>query len=321
VGRGKGLAHSLPMVAVVTVIHGGGQLVLTLWNPVLSNFLAATAAMIALYPLSRWERYSDEYDGEVLVMKGRDADQPEETDDVEEHEERQRSTPPMGLAMAFLPYIVLTLTSVVALVIPPIVDAEDPYSPFTPFTHPGFFLLLSAAAAYGVFRAKGYYEQWGKQADRSDPLWVGVLEDATPASVAVVSFLVLSKVMDHSGQTDTLALGLAEVAPATVYAFFATWIGVLGAFMTSSNTASNVLFSSLQQTVADSEGLAESSIIAAQSTGGAVGNAIAPANVVLGTGTAGIVGQEGQILRKTLPWSIAVTFVVGAATVLLTQIA
>jgi lactate permease len=344
VGRGKGLAHSLPMVAVITVIHGGGQLVLTLWDPVLSNFLAATAAMVALYPLSRWNRYSDEYDGEVLVMKDSDEEEPEDAEEVEEQKKRQESKPPMGLAMAFLPYVVLTLTSVVALVIPPVedaletveiglsfpqvetgydvvVDAEDPYSPFTPFTHPGFFLLLSAAAAYGVFRSKGYYEEWSEQTDQSGSLWGGVFEDATPASVAVVSFLVLSKVMDHSGQTDTLALGLAEVAPAPVYAFFATWIGVLGAFMTSSNTASNVLFSSLQQTVAESEGLAESSIIAAQSTGGAVGNAIAPANVVLGTGTAGIVGQEGQVLRKTLPWSVAVTVVVGAATVLLTQIA
>jgi lactate permease len=88
--------------------------------------------------------------------------------------------------------------------------------------------------------------------------------------------------------------------------------------MTSSNTASNILFAPLQQeTVAALEGLSEPTIIAAQSTGGAIGNAIAPANVVLGTGTAGIVGREGEVLRKTLPWAAAIAVLVGGLTILL----
>jgi lactate permease len=342
VGRGKAVAHALPLIAVITLVQGGGQLVLTLWNPVLSNFLAATAALLVLYPLSRWARYSDAFDGEVRVMRDSDEEETAEERDVEERErEEEAAEPPMGLAMAFLPYIVLTIVSVVALVIGPVEDllervevglafpevdtgyevtqeAESPYSALTPFTHPGFFLLLSALTAWVVYRARGYFTTWAERAESPGPVWRNVVVDATPASVAVVSFLVLSKVMDHSGQTETLALGLAEVAPAPVFAFFSAWIGVLGAFMTSSNTASNVLFSSLQQTVAESEGLAESTIIAAQSTGGAVGNAIAPANIVLGTGAVGAGGSEGQVLRKTLPWTAAVTLAVGAATVVLT---
>jgi lactate permease len=142
-----------------------------------------------------------------------------------------------------------------------------------------------------------------------------VVSDAVPSSVAVLSFLVLSRVMDHSGQVTVLAQGIAEVAPPVVYAFAANWIGVLGAFMTSSNTASNVLFAPLQQQVAMTEGISEATIIAAQSTGGAIGNAIAPANVVLGTGTAGIVGREGEVLRKTLPYAIGVAILVGLATI------
>ena len=68
---------------------------------------------------------------------------------------------------------------------------------------------------------------------------------------------------------------------------------------------------------AELKGLPEASIIAAQSAGGAVGNAIAPANVVLGASTAGIAGQEGAIIRKTLPWTIAAVVLTGAATVFL----
>ncbi|MEX2573008.1 MAG: L-lactate permease, partial [Balneolaceae bacterium] len=142
--------------------------------------------------------------------------------------------------------------------------------------------------------------------------------NAVPASLAIVAFLVMSKLMDHSGQTEVLALGIAEVASAPVFAFASNWIGVLGAFMTSSNTASNILFAPLQQeTVQAVEELSEATIIGSQSAGGALGNAIAPANVVLGTSTAGIIGREGDVLRKTLPWAIAVAVLIGGLTILL----
>ena len=331
-GRMAGVRHALPLVLVISLVHGGGQLLLTLWDPILSTFLAATAGMVALYPLSHWRRYSDPVDIETHVMRD-DADA--------DAEEREQPEPVMGLGLAFLPYVVLTVVSVIGLVIDPVTealeefevglgfpsvdtgydvvrDAEDPYSPFTPLTHPGTFLLIATFAGWLVYRARGYYDEWAARS-RTEPLWGGLVGDAAPSSVAVVSFLVLSRVMDHSGQTETLALGIAEVAPPTVFAFFSAWIGVLGAFMTSSNTASNVLFAGLQQNVADLEDLSEAAIIGAQSTGGAIGNAIAPANVVLGTGTAGIVGQEGQVLRRTLPWTVAVSIAAGAGTLVLNQ--
>lgn len=329
-GRGRALRIAWPLIVVVSVIQGGGQLVLTLWDPVLSNFLAASAAMLVLYPLSRWARYSerDEEAGDSPVM----------AEDRSEDAEDDRA--PMGLGMALAPYGVLTVVAVGVLVIAPVEDAletvefglpfpevdtgygvangaEDPYDPIAPLTHPGAFLLVAAAAAFALYRSKGYYEQWRDAEDDVDPILPATAGDAIPASVAIVSFLALSKVMDHSGQTETLALGIAEVAPPTVFVFASTFIGVLGAFMTSSNTASNVLFAPLQQTVAEAEGLSESTIIAAQSNGGAIGNSIAPANVVLGTGTAGIVGQEGQVLRRTLPWAMAVTVLGGIAAVVL----
>lgn len=336
-GRGPAMVHAAPMILALALVQGGGQLLLVLWDPVLSTFLAATASLLLLYPLSRWKRYSEPVDIESRIAAASD-----EAGDQEDAEEDQPE-PVMGLGMALMPYAVLTVASVVALVIGPIADtleqvevgmgfpavdtgydvereAESPYSPFAPFTHPGTFLLIAAVVGWLVYRAKGYFRARGERTENPS-LWNSVTGDAVPASVAIVSFLVLSKVMDHSGQTETLALGLDAVTPPVVYAFFATWIGVLGAFMTSSNTASNVLFSPLQQTVADTQGLSESAIIGAQSAGGAIGNSIAPANVVLGTGTTGSVGQEGQVLRTTLPWALAVTVLTGIATVVLTQIA
>jgi lactate permease len=127
----------------------------------------------------------------------------------------------------------------------------------------------------------------------------------------------LSKYMDHSGQTDTLARGIATGVPSGIYAALAPALGVLGAFMTSSNTASNVLFAPVQETIAVLAGLPIASIIAGQNAGAAIGNAIAPANIVLGTGPAGILGQEGKVLRRALPYALVATFVTGAGVWLL----
>jgi lactate permease len=328
-GRWSAVKHATPMVLVISLIHGGGQLALAFVSPILSTFLAATVALVALYPLSRWKRYGEP--AEQIEDRPAMAEQSEGDDDDPE--------PVMSFAWSLLPYGVLTFTSILVLAIPPITqaaealeigfplgetttgygienEAEDPYSPMTLLTHPVVFLVLATAVTWAVYRAKGFFAAWQ---DKVGPqrVWATTAENAIPASVAIVSFLVLAAILDFSGQVDVLALGISAVAPAVVYAFAANFIGILGAFMTSSNTSSNVLFSQLQQTVAAEEGLSESAIIAAQSTGGAIGNAIAPANVVLGTTTAGIVGKEGEVLKRTLPWTAAVAVLVGALTVVM----
>lgn len=328
-GRWPAVKHATPFVLIMSLIHGGGQLGIMFVSPILSTFIAATLGLVALYPLSRWKRYAEpsEQIEDRRAMK----------DDAGAQEE-DAPKPVMSFGWSLLPYGVLTASAVLALAIPPVTsaletlsvglpfgetstgygvtnEAQEPYSPFTPFTHPGIFLLIAVLVAWAVYRSKGFYRRWQEEAGEQK-VWANTASDAIPSSIAIVSFLVLAKILDLSGQTEVLALGIAAVAPAAVYAVLANFIGVLGAFMTSSNTASNVLFSQLQLTVAGQEELAGSAIIAAQSTGGAVGNAIAPANVVLGTTTAGIVGQEGAVLRKTLPWALGVSVLVGAATLL-----
>lgn len=328
-GRWPAIRHGWPLVLIISAIQGGGQLLMTLVDPVLCAFIAATAALIALYPLSRWKRYAEPAEG----ISERPAMREDRAHDIADRKA------PMGLAMSFLPYVVLTAIAIGVLTIGPVEEAlgaftigmsfpaiqtgygvvneaSEPYSPFAPLTHPGTFLLVTSLVTWLVYRARGYYQAWATS-DDEQTLWRGLLEEAVPASVPIIAFLVMARVMDHSGQNEVLALGIAAVAPPIAFAFLSNAIGVAGAFMTSSSTSSNVLFSGLQQTVAELKGLPESTIIAAQSAGGAIGNAIAPANVVLGASTAGISGQEGDILRKTMPWTIVATVLTGIATVLI----
>lgn len=244
----------------------------------------------------------------------------------------------MSLSLALFPYILLTVMAILALAVPPInnvlstfriglpfpgvqtgygmnIDPALPYSPFAPLTHPGTFVLITALVSLFVYRAKGCEKA---DPDNQDSLWKNLVKDSVPSSIAIASFLVMSKLMDHSGQTTVLAQGLAAVATANVYAFAANWIGILGAFMTSSSTASNILFSPLQSQAAGAlDGLSQSTALAGQGAGGATGNVIAPANIVLGTSTARIPGQEGVILRKVLPWTIITAVLTGILTIVL----
>lgn len=330
VGRGAGVAHALPMIAVISVILGGGQVAVAAFSPELSAFLAATVALLALYPLSRWSRYSEPAPLDDLPAMEDDASGEGTSDDEDEPE------PVMNLGWALFPYAILTVVSVVVLLIEPVEDvlddvavglpfpevstgydvvneAADPYEPLSPFTHAGGFLLFAAAISWPVYRAQGFFQRWNERAD-PPPIWSTTASDGVPAATAVVTFLVLASVMSHSGQTEVLALGIAEVSPPLVYAFFANVIGIIGALVTNSSTSSNVLFSPVHTTIAANQELSQAAVIAAQSTGGAVGNVVAPTNIILGTTTAGVSGKEGEILRKTIPWAAAVAVLTGLAT-------
>lgn len=328
-GKWPAVRHAWPLVLILGTILGVGQLLVALFSPELSTFLAGAVALLALYPLSRWKRYGEPVQG--ITDRPAMAERPVG--------EQSEAAPVMSLSMSFLPYVVLTAVTLCVLLIPALNDllrglqvglpfpavetgfgvqnaAVARYAPITVFTHPGMMLLITAVIVWFVYNAGGYYRAW---AERHTPesIWSALLIDAVPASVPVIAFLVTSRILDHSGQVLTLAYGIAAAAPPLAYAGIASVIGALGAFMTSSSTASCVLFGGVQSSVAQLHGMSRETIIAAQAAGSAYGNAIAPANIVLGTSIAGIKGQEGAVLRITMPWTVLVAVLTGLATIAL----
>ncbi len=112
---------------------------------------------------------------------------------------------------------------------------------------------------------------------------------------------------------EALGLGsmLQEMAKALAnifqgaYFIIAPFIGVLGAFMSGSNTVSNTLFSSLQYETATYVGMSTVLIVALQNNGGAIGNMVCVNNVVSACATTGTNGNEGKIIRtNALPMVI-----------------
>ena len=101
------------------------------------------------------------------------------------------------------------------------------------------------------------------------------------------------------------------MAAGPLYPLVAPYIGMLGAFMTGSNTNSNVVFAPLQKQAAELLLISVPIILAAQTTGGALGSMLAPAKLIVGCSTAGLAGQEGRVLKKTLLPGLLITGVVG----------
>lgn len=327
-GRGPAVRHAWPLVLILGTILGIGQLLAAIFSPELSTFLGGAAALLALYPLSRWKRFGDPI-----------RDIPVRPAMAERAASTETTAPVMSLAMAFLPYIVLTIVTLSILLIPAVNEAlrqlrvglpfpavetgygitnaaVDSYAPIAPLTHPGAMILTTTVIIWIVYGAGGYYRKWAARHE-TESIWSALLKDAVPASIPIIAFLVTSRILDHSGQSLTIAYGIAAVSPPLVFAGVSSMIGALGAFMTSSSTASCILFAGVQESVAKLHGLRPETIIASQAAGSAYGNAIAPANVVLGTSIAGIKGQEGAVLRMTIPWTILVAVLTGLATVAL----
>ena len=238
----------------------------------------------------------------------------------------------MSLLLAFTPYIVLAVLAVAALLVPPInqaleqvsvglpfpqtqtgygesQSAEEAYAAFTPLTHPGTLLLIAALVGYLVYRSRGAFDP----EDTPGAILSRSAEDALPATTAITALMILSKVMDHSGEITVLALGVVQVASPVVYVGLSNFLGILGSLTTSSNTASNVLFAPLQFTAAEAQSLSPELIVAGQGAGGAVGNALAPGDALMGATVAGIPNRLGDILAKALPWSIITGLLVSAA--------
>ena len=106
--------------------------------------------------------------------------------------------------------------------------------------------------------------------------------------------------MTHTGMTQIIARGISETFSAELYPLVAPFIGTLGAFMTGSNTNSNVVFGALQQETAALLALSVPVILAGQTAGASLGSVLAPAKVIVGCSTVGLAGQEGPVIRRML---------------------
>ena len=232
-----------------------------------------------------------------------------------------------GFHMAFLPYYLVLLFSVLSqtpaarelgaglhwgLDYPAIetalgfeVDAQDDYARISLLRHPAPLILLSLALTYLIYRFAGRWRP-GAAAAASRLTY----SQSVPTSVGVATMVMMALVMTDTGMTALLGDAIA-VGTGAVFPVFSPYIGVLGTFMTGSNTNSNVMFGALQFETARALGLGEVTVSSTQSIGGSLGSAIAPAKVLVGTAIVGLSGKEGLVLRQTIPYCLVLVLLVG----------
>jgi lactate permease len=160
--------------------------------------------------------------------------------------------------------------------------------------HTGMILVYASILAYIVYSIAGLYKPAAPKRILS-----GTIKRVMSSSVSIASMVTMAVVMQHAGMTEVIARGLAE-GVGVMFPFVAPWIGALGAFMTGSNTNSNVVFGALQMRTAELLGYTIPIILAAQTSGAALASVMAPTKVVVGASTAGMAGREGDVMRKLL---------------------
>lgn len=159
---------------------------------------------------------------------------------------------------------------------------------FAPFYHPGTLLAVGLAIA-ALVTGRGAV---------LGPAIGAALHRLAPVALALLVMLALARLMVHGGLIAQLA-GAASQAGA-LWPLFSPFIGVLGTFVTGSATASNILFTDFQAATARALDLPVVLMAAAQGVGAAIGNAIAPHNIVAGAATVGLSGRDGEVLARTL---------------------
>ncbi|MFC6276631.1 L-lactate permease [Psittacicella hinzii] len=79
----------------------------------------------------------------------------------------------------------------------------------------------------------------------------------------------------------------------------ASYLGSVGAFFSGSNTVSNLTFGSIQQSIAQQIGANQTTVLALQSVGGAMGNMVCLNNIIAVASVTNCLSYEGYILKRT----------------------
>ena len=134
-------------------------------------------------------------------------------------------------------------------------------------------------------------------------------------ALTICCLVALAMLMNNTGMTLAIATGLVALT-GPVYPFFAPLIGSIGTFVTGSATSANILFGKLQAAAAGQLGLVNDGtffgvtgnetnwLASANCAGSEGGKLLSPQSIAIATAACDMEGQDGDIMRKTLPFAI-----------------
>ncbi|MGC9400568.1 MAG: L-lactate permease [Anaerolineae bacterium] len=177
-----------------------------------------------------------------------------------------------------------------------------------------------ALLIYGSLLTLGLGRHWGTVSRKEIRTVLGkVGRSGLSSTLGILSMVALASTMEHAGMITLLAREMATVSGALL-PLISPFIGALGAFVTGSNTNSNVLFAALQQEAAQTLRYPVALILAAQNAGAAIGSTFAPAKIIVGCSTVDLEKGEGETIRRLLRYDVPVLIAMALLTWGLTKI-
>jgi lactate permease len=226
--------------------------------------------------------------------------------------------PHMSQFKAWLPYIliglILVITRVPALGIKSFIVAQKiPFNNILGFTGVSAsidYLNLPGTIPFTLVAILTVFIH-GMPGAAVKQAWTETFAKMKAPTIALLAAVALVSVFRGSGVADmalnpnnypsmplAMAKAMADLA-GNAWPMLASYVGGLGAFITGSNTVSDLLFSEFQWGMADQLNLSHQIIVAAQVVGGAMGNMVCIHNIVAVCAVTGLIGREGMILKKT----------------------
>jgi lactate permease len=182
-------------------------------------------------------------------------------------------------------------------------------------THPGTIIFISALVSYWVLKRMGFMKNYNLR-----DIFKDVMAENIDPSLTLVFMAGIAMMMDHSQLLFLLAKGISSAVDTSTFPFIAPFIGALGAFITGSNTNSNMLFASLQLQTANILGINNLLILGLQTAGGAIGSIVAPAKVIVGCSTVKLINKENLVFIELLKYVALLLSMVGIIGYLLLNI-
>ena len=133
--------------------------------------------------------------------------------------------------------------------------------------------------------------------------------------VTICCLVAMAMLMNNTGMTNDIAKGLVLLT-GSAFPFFAPLIGSIGTFVTGSATNANILFGKLQATAAADLGLVHQGtffgvtgsetnwLAAANCAGSEGGKLLSPQSIAIATAACDMEGQDGDIMRRTMPFAV-----------------
>ncbi|MEX2524322.1 MAG: L-lactate permease [Gammaproteobacteria bacterium] len=236
---------------------------------------------------------------------------------IQDEAEPVRNGADITIMQSFMPYVIVVILLVISRTVEPVTDfLRSPALTFSwtdifgtgittssqPLYLPGFVLLTTSLITYALHRMDREPGSYVRAWKRSFTVMVTAGLALLFAVPMVQVFLHSGEGSVHAGMPHVLAQGVSALSGG-LWPLFSPLIGALGAFIAGSNTISNMMFSLFQFATAESIGLdarGAAVVVALQAVGGAAGNMICVHNVVAASATVGLIGREGDLIRKTL---------------------